>query len=632
MTQSSSSSSGSSSGDDPFSAMLEAQARWTEMMFAPLADASGDGKKSSTAPMADLQKWAENTTRMQTMWVEFCQNHALEATGEMMAGDPAKWFAMFENWAAQLPFADPAEQQRWWAESAQLWQALVLPGANEAGEKDEPALPREDRRFADPRWREQPVFALIHQTYLLLSERVMAMVEKMDHVDPGKREQLKFATQAMAEALSPANFAATNPIVLDRIMETRGESLVKGMENLLRDLQKGQLTHSDPEAFEVGKNIATTPGQVVYETDLFQLIQYTPTTDKVLSVPLVIFPPWINRFYILDLNEKKSFVKWAVDQGLSVFMVSWKSADASLKDVVWDDYIAAQIEAIDHVRKRLKVENVHTIGYCVAGTTLAATLAVLADRKDIDKVKSATFFTAQIDFSDAGELLHFIGNQQMAAIQSLERDGFLDGRYMAATFNLLRGKDLIWNYVVRNYLLGEDYTAFDLLHWNGDVTNLPAKWHRAYLQDLYRDNLLVQPGKLKALGHPIDLTKVKVPTYVQAGKEDHIAPATSVWKITEHFSGPMRFVLAGSGHIAGVVNPPGANKYQYWINEADDVETLEEFRAGATEHPGSWWPDWIDWIRAHDDEETTATGKRHPGKTKADKIIEPAPGCYVKSR
>ncbi len=620
-------------GGNPFAAMLEAQARWTEMMFAPLAEAAPGSAETTGTGLADLQKWAENATRLQTMWIEFCQSHALEATGEMMAGDPAKWFAMFETWAEKLPFADPVEQQRWWAESAQLWQALLLP-QGDAGDAEGGALelPREDRRFADPRWREQPVYALLHQTYLMLSERVLAMVEKMDHVDPEKREQLKFATQAMAEALSPANFAATNPIVLDRIVESRGESLVKGMQNLLQDLQKGQLTHSDPEAFVVGENIATTPGQVVYETPLFQLIQYTPTTPKVLAVPLVIFPPWINRFYILDLNEKKSFVKWAVDQGVSVFMVSWKSADASLKDVVWDDYIAAQIEAIDHVRKRLRQDSVHAIGYCVAGTTLAATLAVLAAKDELDKVKSATFFTAQVDFSDAGELLHFVDNQQMAAIKGLERDGYIDGRYMAATFNLLRGNDLIWNYVVRNYLLGEDHTAFDLLHWNGDVTNLPAKWHSAYLQDLYRDNLLVKPGKLSALGEKIDLGKVTVPTYIQAGKDDHIAPATSVWKITEQFSGPMRFVLAGSGHIAGVVNPPSANKYQHWINEDENVGSLEEFREGATEHPGSWWPDWIEWLRQQDGKEVNATGKRKPGSTKTDKVIEPAPGRYVKTR
>ncbi|MBD59384.1 MAG: class I poly(R)-hydroxyalkanoic acid synthase [Citromicrobium sp.] len=624
-----------SPGTDPFSAMLDAQARWTEMMFAPLAGPAKGGEGSTPAPMADLQKWAENATRLQAMWLEFCQTNAIEATSEMMAGDPAqwpgKWFAMFESWTQQLPFADPAEQQRWWAESAQLWQALLGQGEDEDGD-GEPDLPRHDRRFDDPRWRDQPIFALIHQTYLLLTERVLAMVDKMDHVDHARREQLKFATQAMAEALSPANFAATNPIVLERIMETRGESLVKGMENLLRDLQKGQLTHTDPKAFVVGENIATTPGQVVYETPLFQLIQYEPTTEKVLSVPLVIFPPWINRFYILDLNEKKSFVKWAVDQGLTVFMVSWKSADASMKDVVWDDYIAAQIEAIDHVRKRLRQPHAHVIGYCVAGTTLAATLAVLAARGETERIKSATFFTAQVDFTSAGDLLNFIDDQQVAAIQGLEHDGYLDGRYMAATFNLLRGNDLIWSYVERNYLLGENYPAFDLLHWNGDVTNLPAKWHRDYLRDLYRDNLLVKPGALHALGVPIDLTKVEVPTYVQAGKEDHIAPAASVWKITEHFRGPLRFVLAGSGHIAGVVNPPAAGKYQYWTNEDEHVDTLAEYLAGATEHAGSWWPDWIGWIREQDDKELQARGKRKPGSGAKDKVIEPAPGRYVKAR
>ncbi|MEL7682489.1 class I poly(R)-hydroxyalkanoic acid synthase [Citromicrobium bathyomarinum] len=625
-----------------FSAMLEAQARWTQMMLAPLAtpgQSDADKDADDTPPaLADLQKWAENATRLQTMWLDFCQTHAIETTSDMMAGDPtqwpAKWFAMFESWTQQLPFADPAEQQRWWAESAQLWQALMLPQGDPDGEAGaaSPSLPREDRRFADPRWREQPVYALIHQTYLLLSERVEAMVEQMDNIDPAKREQLKFATQAMAEALSPANFPATNPIVLDRILETRGDSLVKGMQNLLQDLQKGQLTHSDPQAFVVGENIATTPGKVIYETELFQLIQYDPSTEKVLSVPLVIFPPWINRFYILDLNEKKSFVRWAVDQGLTVFMVSWKSADASMKDVVWDDYIAAQIEAVDHVRKRLRQPAVHTIGYCVAGTTLAATLAVMEAKGEADKVKSATFFTAQVDFDDAGDLLHFIDDQQLTTIKGLERDGYLDGRYMAATFNLLRGNDLIWNYVVRNYLLGEDHTAFDLLHWNGDVTNLPAKWHRNYLQDLYRDNLLVKPGKLEALGEAIDLTRVEVPTYIQAGKDDHIAPVTSVWKLTEHFTGPTRFVLAGSGHIAGVVNPPASGKYQYWINEDESVGSLDEFRKGATEHPGSWWPDWIEWIRSHDDKEIPARGKRKPGSGKTDTVIEPAPGRYVKTR
>jgi polyhydroxyalkanoate synthase len=403
------------------------------------------------------------------------------------------------------------------------------------------------------------------------------------------------------------------------------------MQHLLTGLKKGQLTHVDPDAFRLGENLATTPGKVVYQTPLFQLIQYSPTTATVLEVPLVIFPPWINRFYILDLNPQKSFIRWAVEQGITVFVVSWKSADETMADLTWDDYIRAQIEAIDTIRARLDVKAVHAIGYCVAGTTLAATLAVLARRGEADKVKSATFFTAQVDFEQAGELKVFIDDQQLQMIEKLaEEHGYLDGRYMATTFNLLRGNDLIWNYVIKNYLLGDDYPAFDLLHWNGDVTNLPAKWHRSYLCDLYRDNKLVVPDALEADGTPIDLTRIQTPAYIQAGREDHIAPAASVWQIMHHLRGPKTFLLAGSGHIAGVVNPPAARKYQYWTNPAT-LDTFAEFVSGASETPGSWWPHWIEWLRGQDSAEVPAKGKRIPGG-KGDKVIEDAPGSYVKAR
>ncbi|HYI05822.1 MAG TPA: alpha/beta fold hydrolase, partial [Reyranella sp.] len=341
--------------------------------------------------------------------------------------------------------------------------------------------------------------------------------------------------------------------------------------------------------------------------------------------------PWINRFYILDLNPKKSFIKWAVDQGLSVLIVSWKSADESLVDTTMDDYVLAQIEAIDTTRELLKVDEVHAIGYCVAGTKLAATLALLETRDEADKVASATFFTAQVDFSEAGDLSLFLGDEQMKLIQQLSADkGYMDGRYMAATFNLLRGRDLIWNYVVNNYLMGEDYAPFDLLHWNGDTTNLPAKWHQSYLKTLYQENRLVQPGGITIDGTPINIGKVKTPTYVQSGREDHIAPPQSVWKITHHFQGPLRFVLAGSGHIAGVVNHPDAQKYQYWTNEKK-VDTLDEFIAGAKETKGSWWPDWLAWIEKKSDSKVPAKGARIPGKGKL-KAIEDAPGSYVKAR
>jgi polyhydroxyalkanoate synthase len=343
----------------------------------------------------------------------------------------------------------------------------------------------------------------------------------------------------------------------------------------------------------------------------------------------VIFPPWINRFYILDLNPKKSFVKWAVERGLTVFMVSWRSADESLANVTWDDYVRAQIEAIDVIRERLDVPSVHAIGYCVAGTTLAATLAILAQRGQADKVASATFLTAQVDFERAGDLKLFVDDTQLDLIRQASQGGYLDGRYMAATFNLLRGTDLIWNYVVNHYLLGVDYPAFDLLYWNGDVTNLPAKWHEAYLRDCYRDNLLVEPGALEADGTPIDLKLIKTPAYVQAGREDHIAPPESVFRMLGHLSGPVRFVLAGSGHIAGVVNPPSAGKYQYWTG--DLAASLDAFVKGATEHPGSWWTDWLDWLRQQGGAKVPATGKRVPG-SKGDKVIEDAPGRYVAQR
>jgi polyhydroxyalkanoate synthase subunit PhaC len=543
--------------------------------------------------------------------------------------------ALVESWYRQMPFGNPDTQKRLWDDGFALWETVlgqygIGPRTADTEPGEEPRMPRSDRRFADPRWRDQPFFALIHQAYLMFAERMEAMAEGVEGIDPARHEQLRFLTRAIVDALSPANFALTNPIALQRAIETKGESLVKGLEHLLADLGRGQLTHTDPEAFKLGENIAVTPGKVVHETPLYQLIQYAPTTDKVLATPLVIFPPWINRFYILDLNPAKSFVRWAVDQGITVFMVSWKSADASMADVVWDDYIRAQIDAVDTVRARLKVLSVHAIGYCVAGTTLAATLAVLARRGEADKVRSATFFTAQVDFAEAGDLKHFVDDQQIEAIARLAPEGYLDGRYMAATFNLLRGNDLIWSYVAKNYLMGEDYPAFDLLHWNGDVTNLPAKWHCAYLRDLYRDNRLVEPDSLSADGTPIDLHRIATPAYIQAGREDHIAPPESVWKLTRYLAGPWTFLLAGSGHIAGVVNPEGSKKYGHWTNPGP-AETLEDFVVGAEEHAGSWWPHWLAWLRAQDPAEVKATGKRKPGG-RGDRVIEDAPGRYVTMR
>ena len=586
---------------------------------------AGTGQPTTQAPsLEELQHWTWIAGRAQQMMMEAGLEALKPRTG--MAGAEA----MTHPWAQLIP--DPTQMARatadFWADSLKLWQRFLDPQAEKPADTPEQAR---DKRFKAAQWRDNPAFDFLRQSYYLLSDHLLRGVDTLEGVDPKQKEQIRFAARGFVDALSPSNFPATNPEVLEKIVETRGESLLKGLGNMLTDLQKGQLTHTAADAFELGRNLATTPGQVVKRTPLYELIQYAPATEQVFETPLVIFPPWINRFYILDLTPEKSFIKWATEQGLTVFVVSWKSADATLAETSWDDYILqGQIDAIDTVREVLGVEAVHTIGYCVAGTTLAATLALLQARGEAAKVASATFFTAQVDFSEAGDLTHFIDDNQMNVLKNLSTDGYLDGRYMAATFNLLRGRDLIWNYVTSNYLMGQDYPPFDLLHWNGDVTNLPAGWHQSYLSDLYRDNRLVQAGSMSVAGVPIDLSTVATPTYVQAGREDHIAPAQSVWKITHHFKGPLKFVLAGSGHIAGVVNPPSAKKYQYWTNSAK-VDSLEEFVAGATETKGSWWPDWIGWIGERSGDKVPADGPRVPGEGSL-KAIEAAPGSYVRTR
>ena len=569
---------------------------------------------------ADVQQWTDVMVRAQTMLAEHTLRMAsapASAPDLTQLFDPARWQAM-PGMAAMTQTMAGA-----WAQGMENWQKLL------GGDFSGLAPPSGgDKRFTAPEWTDNPVFAILRQSYAAIADQLLGTAEALDGIDPAAKAKLRFATQNLIDAMAPTNLAFTNPQVIERAMATRGESLLKGLEHLLGDMTRGQMTHVDRSAFTIGENIAATPGKVVHETPLYQLIHYAPTTDSVMATPLVVFPPWINRFYILDLNPAKSFVKWCVDNGISLFMVSWKSADASLTDIVWDDYIAAQIDAIDTIRTRLKVPAVHTIGYCVAGTTLAATLAVLAAKGEADKVASATFFTAQVDFELAGDLKLFVDDTQLALLEQLSAPGFLDGRYMAATFNLLRGRDLIWNYVVNNYLLGNDYPAFDLLYWNSDTTNLPARWHRQYLTELYRDNRLVVPGSLRAQGVPIDLRRIVTPAYVQAGREDHIAPAASVWRIMHHLSGPRTFLLAGSGHIAGVVNPPAACKYQYWTGDSN-AAALDDFIAGAAETKGSWWPHWLGWLQDLGAEMVPANGPRIPGG-KGNPAIEDAPGRYVK--
>jgi len=582
---------------------------------------------SAIPTLEDWQHWTLVMGRAQQMLMEFWAE-SLKKDQPFPAWDPSA-FGFGNAQPTTDPMALMSAGAQAWAKGLETW-GKMLGGVTAAPTPDQ--KDRKDRRFAAPEWRENPIFDTIRQTYLRVSDQLLGTVDEIENVDPETREKLRFATRSFVDAMSPSNFALTNPQVLKRTLETRGENLLKGLANMLKDIAAGQLTQTKSGVFEVGRNLATTPGKVVKQTPLYQLIQYTPTTDTVLKTPVVIFPPWINRFYILDLTPEKSFVKWCVDQGISLFMVSWKSADESIADVRLDDYVLkGQIDAIDTIRDVLGVDAVHTIGYCVAGTTLAATLGYLHAHKDAAKVKSTTFFTAQVDFSEAGDLKLFLGDETMGLLTQLTAEkGYLDGRYMAATFNLLRGRDLIWSYVVNNYLLGEEPAPFDLLHWNSDTTNLPAGWHRDYLESLYKGNKLAEKGGISVAGTPIDIDSVKTPTYVQAGREDHIAPPQSVWKIMDHFAGPKRFVLAGSGHIAGVVNHPAAQKYQYWINDRP-CGTLEDFIEGATEYKGSWWPDWLEWLKAQDADTVKAEGARVPGKGKL-KAIEDAPGSYDKAR
>jgi polyhydroxyalkanoate synthase len=574
--------------------------------------------------LEDWQHWTLVMGRAQQMLMEYWASQMKE--GQPLPGWSSPAFGFGEAGPANDPMALMSAGAQAWAKGLETW-GKVLGGVTAA-----PAAEKKDRRFAAPEWSENPIFDTIRNSYLQISDQLLGTVDQIENIEPEMREKLRFATRSFVDAMSPSNFALTNPQVLKRTMETRGENLLKGLANMLKDIAAGQLTQTKPGVFEVGRNLATTPGGVVKQTKLYQLIQYTPTTDTVLKTPVVIFPPWINRFYILDLSPEKSFVKWCVDNGISLFMVSWKSADESIADAALDDYVLnGQVDAIDTIRELLDVESVHSIGYCVAGTTMAATLAYLTAKKQQAKVKSATFLTAQVDFTEAGDLKLFTGPETMGLLDELTKEkGYLDGRYMAATFNLLRGRDLIWSYVVNNYLMGEEPAPFDLLYWNSDTTNLPAGWHRDYLESLYKGNRLAVSGGISVAGTPVDIDAVKTPTYVQAGREDHISPPQSVWKIMNHFAGAKRFVLAGSGHIAGVVNPPAAQKYQYWVN-AKACDTLEDFVEGAEEHKGSWWPDWLDWLKKQDGETVKAEGARVPGKGKL-KAIEDAPGAYVKAR
>jgi polyhydroxyalkanoate synthase len=549
-------------------------------------------------------------------------------------GDPLNIGQAFVEMMGQLA-ANPARlaeaQMNLWADYMRLWQSTAR---RMLGEEAEPVVAPDpaDKRFKDEAWQNNEVFDYIKQSYLLSARWVQSVVGGVEGVDEKTARKLDFYTRQFVDAMAPTNFALTNPEVLRLTAETGGDNLLKGLNNLLEDLERGKgqlaIRMTDLDAFKIGENIAATPGKVVYQNDLIQLIQYEPTTKEVQKRPLMIIPPWINKYYILDLKPKNSFVKWAVDQGHTVFMLSWVNPDETLAAKGFADYMKeGPLAALDEICKITGEPEVNAIGYCLGGTLLATTLAYMSVKKD-RRVASATFFTTMVDFEEAGELEVFIDEEQIAALEDrMNKRGFLEGSEMATTFNMLRANDLIWSFVINNYLMGKEPFPFDLLYWNSDSTRMPAAMHSFYLRNMYQKNKLIEAGGIVIDKVPIDLKKVDLPVYILATREDHIAPWKSAFAGTKAYSGPVRFVLAASGHIAGVVNPPAANKYNHWINPKP-AATPEAWLAKATSHPGSWWPDWHEWISKQDGKKVKA---RPPGCGKA-KTLDEAPGSYVKVR
>jgi len=512
-----------------------------------------------------------------------------------------------------------------------LWQASAK---RMGGEAHEPVVhpAKGDKRFNDPDWAENPVFDVIKQSYLLTANWMNSLVAEVSDVDPMTKRRVEFFMKMLTDAFSPSNFLASNPAALREVMATGGESLVRGMENFTADLERGggqlSIAQTDYEMFKIGENVATAPGKVVFRNEIIELLQFSPTTDEVCEIPLVIFPPWINKFYILDLRPENSMIRWLASQGITVFVASWVNPTAELSTRTFEDYMREGIYAgTDAAMKQCGVEQVNTVGYCIGGTLLSATLAHMAAKKD-KRIASATFFAAQQDFTEAGDLLLFTNENWLGTLEKKmdEGGGVLSGQTMADTFNALRANDLIWSFFVSNYLMGKEPKPFDLLFWNSDQTRMPKTLHLFYLRKFYGENALAK-GELEMDGITLDLGKVKTPIYVQSSKEDHIAPARSVYKGAKLFGGPVTFTMAGSGHIAGVINAPVAQKYQHWTNDALPA-TLEEWQAGATEAPGSWWPHWMVWLKAR-------SGKLVPARDPAKGKLKPlgdAPGTYVKVR
>jgi polyhydroxyalkanoate synthase len=591
--------------------------------------------KSEEAPVGQFDAFARNMVRLFDEGAKVLGTLAERGNGAgpysmaTEAGEATKLLGEIARQWVSEPAKLAAAQNELFKDYTELWGRSVR---RFLGEEVEPVIEPApgDNRFKDPDWSNGQYFDFWKQAYLLTARWAEDMTRKTEGVDDKTRKRALFYLEQMLAALSPSNFALTNPEVVRATLATNAENLVKGMAHLAHDLEHSKdllrISQTDLSAFEVGKNLAITPGKIVFQNELIQLIQYSPSTLEVFERPLLVVPPWINKYYILDLVPEKSFIKWTVDQGFTVFTVSWVNPDAAHADKSFEDYMNEGIlAAVDAVIRQTGEKKINALGYCVGGTLLASTLAYMVAKGD-NRIASATFLAAQVDFSEAGDLLVFIDDTQLKALEEMMAEqGYLDGSRMAAVFNMLRPKDLIWPYVVNNYLLGKKPFPFDLLYWNADSTRLPAANHAFYLREFYHLNRLSK-GELMLGGITLDLGKVKMPIYELSTKEDHIAPASSVFIGSKLFGGPVRFVMAGSGHIAGVVNPPAKKKYQFWTGAL--APSLEEWMKMASETAGSWWPDWSAWLAKQ-------SGPKVPARDPASgplKAIEDAPGSYVRTR
>ncbi|HWL69830.1 MAG TPA: class I poly(R)-hydroxyalkanoic acid synthase [Geminicoccus sp.] len=520
-------------------------------------------------------------------------------------------------------------QLRLWLDHGRLWNAQLLRLLG--GEAPVVAAPAPgDRRFRDQVWTEAPVYDWLKQSYLVNAAWLRDMVAEAPGLAPASRARIEFYTRQLIDACAPTNFAFTNPAVLARAAETGGESLLDGLEHLLADMERSQGEFAPAmaprDAFRLGRDIATSKGSVIFRNELIELIQYAPTTPTVARRPLLIVPPWINKFYILDLRPDNSFIRWATGQGLTVFLISWVNPDARLAAKTFEDYLReGPLAAMAAIERQTGERTINIIGYCLGGTLTACLLAHLAASGQAERIASATLFTCLTDFSDPGEVSVFIDAPQIAKLeQHMERTGFLEAGYMAKVFAMLRANDLIWAFAINNYLMGKEPAPFDLLHWNADGTRMPMKMHAFYLREMYLENRLVEPGGITLLGTPLDLGRIGLPVFFLSTQEDHIAPWKSTYAGSRRFGGPVRFVLGGSGHIAGVINPAGSTKYGY-RTDGPDTDDPEAWLAGSTEHPGSWWPHWRAWLKDFDGDEVPA---RDPEQGPLP-VLDPAPGQNV---